>query len=437
MKMKLKTTMAIVSIFILLAVTSVQAQEVSFRPTYDRIDTLRSDMFNIIAKASQMPMTTSDSKANIETAQRRIETASDAELAEIYKLVGPYVHKISTLLDDYEANLMELQETLYGKSSSPAFPEAAYPTGNLAATWGGWFETDESSYPSGDSSAPNMLFSIACTRGLGKPQTDRVLYQLRFERKQEILLAELVKDVLGRLCEQEFNIAGVGGDFSLACIVSDVAYHLLRPVEEFPAICDDNIDSAEIEGSYERLGHLHGDLTTTQAMIDDVDSDLAAYVFALSTHDTNIFNALDGSLTAVASSLSAAETAILNTLNTHHTDIVNILNQNHDFFLRSSIERALRREMGNGNSTPTSVTYRIASLYLPEVNGGNLEKVRDVVADAIVSIGASGESTNGASSLLSQGDSAFTKGSYKEAWDLYADAYIKALICRRSDRACR
>jgi hypothetical protein len=437
MKKQLTFKVVIATTFLAVSVMQVQAQEVSFRPTHDRVDTLREDMLNITAKSHMIPMMPSASTAAIEDAQWRIDNVSDEQLFEIYKSVGPYVHQLSNLLDQYEADLVELDRIIFEKSTSPPFPEAAYPTGDLKATYGGLFDP-ELVWQSGGSgmSAVNFLFSVACTKA-GQPQTDRVLYQLRFNAKQAILVAELLKDVLGRLCDQEFNIAGVGGDLSLACIVSDLIYHAARPLDEFPEICDDNIDSAEIEGSYERLGHLHDDLGTMQAKIDDIDGDLTAHASALSTHDTNIFNALNGSLTAVTSSLDATETAILNSLSTHHTDIESILNQNNEFFLRSFIERALRREIGNGHSTPSSVNYRIASLYLPEAYGGNLGEVREVVAAAIDAVIASGEDVDGAAAILSQGDAASSDGHFKEAWDFYADAYAEAVMCRKSKKGCR
>ena len=128
---------------------------------------------------------------------------------------------------------------------------------------------------------------------------------------------------------------------------------------------------------------------------------------------------------------------ILNSLSTHHTDIESILNQNYEFFLRSFIERALRREIGNGHSTPSSVNYRIASLYLPEAYGGNLGEVRELVAAAIDAVIASGEDVDGAPSILAQGDAASSDGHFKEAWDFYADAYAEAVMCRKSKKGCR
>ena len=439
MKKQIFVMLIVASVLALIAPHPVEAQEVSFRATYERIDTLRRDLHNITTKTQQLPAASSGSKAKIGAANLRIESATDAELAKVYELAGPYIHQLSEVLNRYEVSLRELEGLLAGKSSSPTFPLAAYPTGPLAATYSGIFDTNES-LPGGTGSSQSSVsnaFSVVCATLTGNPVTNRVAYQTRFELKQALLLAELIKDILGRLCDQEIYGAGIGGDLSLVCIVSDLVYHFLRPLEEFPAICDALIDSAEIEGSYDRLGHFHMNMETAQASITNIDGDLVVHNTALTTHDTNIFNELNGSLAAVSAQLNTTETLILNTMSTHDMDIENILSQNRDFRLRTFIERALRRELGNGKSTPTSVNYRLATLYLPETFGGNLEEVRDVVASAIASIGAAGEGTNDASDLLADGNSAFADGEYKEAWDRYADAYVEAIICPQNNRACR
>lgn len=87
------------------------------------------------------------------------------------------------------------------------------------------------------------------------------------------ILLESAKGIwfaLSRECEEVI----LGHNTSLACIPSDlvlVAMEFLlgaaEGVVEHIAACDDAVDAAEIEGTYERAGHIHSDLETHDAQI--------------------------------------------------------------------------------------------------------------------------------------------------------------------------
>jgi hypothetical protein len=81
-------------------------------------------------------------------------------------------------------------------------------------------------------------------------------------------------DGISRACKQTVIIAGVGGNFSLACIPIDIVFAVLETVvaevkwgyqftqQEYDKIsaCDKSIETAEIAGGYNRLSHIHGDV---------------------------------------------------------------------------------------------------------------------------------------------------------------------------------
>jgi len=182
------------------------------------------------------------------------------------------------------------------------------------------------------------------------------------------------------------------------------------------------------------FNELDGNLVTITGTID---SSTAAILGSVQAHDTKSKANLADHDTLIKNNLDLHDTNIKNLLTKHHADIQSILSANREFFLQTFIERALLREQGNGASSPPSVIYRIATLYLPEQFGGNLGKVREIVVTAINSIGDSGEQTNDALDLLTQGDQAAAGNLFKDAWDFYSAAYTEALNCPNSDRACR
>lgn len=81
--------------------------------------------------------------------------------------------------------------------------------------------------------------------------------------------AKVIWSGLSRACGETIVILGEGGNVELACIPADIVLFaaelvvgLAEGIVEHIAFCDGAVDSAEIEGSYERLGHLHTDWTS-------------------------------------------------------------------------------------------------------------------------------------------------------------------------------
>jgi hypothetical protein len=140
---------------------------------------------------------------------------------------------------------------------------------------------------------------------------------------------ETAKEVFAgvdRVCKEVIVILGEGGNASLACIPADIvlaiaefAVGAAETVVEHIKFCDDAVDAAEIEGSYERAGHIHSDLQTHDADIS----------LQLTTHDTNIANRLATHDANIMNLLAIHDTNITNRLATHDADIKALLTQ-HD-----------------------------------------------------------------------------------------------------------
>ena len=78
-------------------------------------------------------------------------------------------------------------------------------------------------------------------------------------------IAEAIADGLRRACDQ--LVCGFNG--AAACIISDGIWLGVKFVFEQRVFCIADIDSAEIEGSYERTEHIHADLALARAEIAD------------------------------------------------------------------------------------------------------------------------------------------------------------------------
>lgn len=117
-------------------------------------------------------------------------------------------------------------------------------------------------------------------------------------------------------------IGAVGNPQNAGCIITDTVLFVAQAVVttaeavvDHIAFCDGAVDSAEIEGAYERAGHIHDDVAAHDT---NIDGDLAA-------HDTNI----DGDLVAhdanIDADLVAHDANIDADLITHDTDIKALL----------------------------------------------------------------------------------------------------------------
>jgi len=147
-------------------------------------------------------------------------------------------------------------------------------------------------------------------------------------------IAQGIWSVADRGCGTVVVVAGFGGNPQNAlCIITDTALFVANAVVttaeavvEHIAFCDGAVDSAEIEGAYDRTGHIHTDLSNHDANIDgdlvahdaNIDGDLVA-------HDANI----DGDLAAhdanIDGDLAAHDANIDADLITHDGDIKALL----------------------------------------------------------------------------------------------------------------
>ena len=85
---------------------------------------------------------------------------------------------------------------------------------------------------------------------------------------------------------------------------------------------------------------------------------------------------------------------------------------------------ALRMQIEADLAEPDS--HHVALFQLPAAQDGYLELTREIVVDTIARMQAAGQSVGNAARHLASGDAAADAGSYKRAYDWYANAYRAA-----------
>jgi hypothetical protein len=100
---------------------------------------------------------------------------------------------------------------------------------------------------------------------------DRLDTEDFFAARMVYKVAQGVWSAASRGCDQVFTTPLGVYNTSTLCIIVDTAFFVAQVVFDELENCDNDIDSAEIEGTYERTAHIHGDLETVDGKIEVVD----------------------------------------------------------------------------------------------------------------------------------------------------------------------
>src|SRR5207244_658001 len=100
---------------------------------------------------------------------------------------------------------------------------------------------------------------------------------------------------------------GEGGNTSLVCIIVDTVLTAAEAIYEGVTFCENDIDSAEINGSYRRLDHIHSDLQSLQG---SSDSSQTAIVNNNNSNKSDIVNADNCGLARVTAALETLQIAM-------------------------------------------------------------------------------------------------------------------------------
>ncbi len=129
---------------------------------------------------------------------------------------------------------------------------------------------------------PNYFVDAACP--FGERNNDLTV----FISEQALFTAETVREGASRVCDEVI----AGFNTSLACLVTDAIYIVAKEVHNVLTFCDATVDSAEIEGCFERAADnfalnelIRGDLIQHDV---DIKTLIGGFNDALAQHDADI-----------------------------------------------------------------------------------------------------------------------------------------------------
>ncbi|MBI1764025.1 MAG: hypothetical protein HYR56_21580 [Acidobacteria bacterium] len=217
--------------------------------------------------------------------------------------------------------------------------------------------------------------------------------EVEFSIGLTLAIAEGVREIAKDFCDQITEILGGGGNFSVACIVTEIIYFALKFADYPIKACHDDTNLVAADVLLERMRYLH----------DQLDYSIAndnANKAKLSTQLTN------------------AENHIVTNDNNNKAALSSQLNSFQTLTTRMSLEANLAED-------PTN--YAGAGLFeLPASRGGYLEVARQVLIDtynAHLAAAGAGVTIYNPSAELSLGATLTAQGKYRDAYYYYRKAY--------------
>ena len=142
-------------------------------------------------------------------------------------------------------------------------------------------------------------------------------------------IADDVRELAGRACDETIVAIGVGGNTALICLISDAVWVVAKTVFWQIQFWSSDVDGAEIEGTYDRVGHLHTDIESLQSSItahnSNIDGDLIAHNANIDAdivaHNLNIQNRINSHDANIDADLVAHDA----NLDMHDSDIKGLM----------------------------------------------------------------------------------------------------------------
>lgn len=152
-------------------------------------------------------------------------------------------------------------------------------------------------------------------------------------------------------CQQMVVILGEGANTAAVCIPFAIAVDVAAIPYELADFCGGEEDSALLQGSYDRLEHIHNDLGDAQtAIINNANSNTTTIINNDNTNATNIVNNDNTNTTNIIANDNSNRTMIITNDNTNTTNIVNNDNANKELIINEL--RALGCEIVRLLNTP-------------------------------------------------------------------------------------
>ncbi|NVJ67505.1 MAG: hypothetical protein HWE16_13540 [Gammaproteobacteria bacterium] len=144
-----------------------------------------------------------------------------------------------------------------------------------------------------------------------------------FASEQALFVAETVREVASRACEQVAVAAGFGGNTSAACLISDAVYIAAKEAHNILSFCDAEVDEAQLETTFLRTEDL---FNLGHEISDELAAHDSAIASLLGTHDSDIKDAINQHDIDIKSDIFQHDSDLKAALSQHDTEVKELLN---------------------------------------------------------------------------------------------------------------
>ena len=213
-----------------------------------------------------------------------------------------------------------------------------------------------------------------------------------------------------------------GVNTSLACIPFAIAARYRKRIVQHGDVLRREVTANQIDANFNRLDHLHNDLSDAiTTIVNNSNTNTASVISNATVNTTTIVNNDNANTTAIISNANtntdddrandnANTAAIIANATAHQNELRSLI-------LRRQIEADLA--MADGSAV-------VALFETPNANGGYLNLVMAIVTETIADVLAAGGSVSNAQSALSDANAKKAAGDFKTAYGLYRKAYKAA-----------
>lgn len=221
-------------------------------------------------------------------------------------------------------------------------------------------------------------------------------------------IAKGIWSVADRGCEETVVALGEGGNVALVCIVTDTVLFVAEAAFNGVQFCENDIDSAEINGSYRRLDHIHTDLENDTSDIENNDN----------VNTVSIINNDNSNKDTIVANDNNNRALIITNDNANRTQIITNDNNNRDLIISNELRLSIELSLSAQGSP-------LALFELPSPSG-YLGLVGSIVRQSIDAEKANNQNVFQAERFYAQAVVQVGQGAFKDAFKSYQQAYREA-----------
>jgi hypothetical protein len=281
----------------------VAAQDTANTPPRVDYETYRAELLRFLDMFEEVAVHFRDGyrREQLALARRMLERVKPEDFAQAFPEGGPEISPLLQATEDLRSALSAARQP-----TAPEVPGPSLPT------------------------LPDRPPILGACNGIAHDSTTSFAL-LIVQQAAEVLLS-----ASGRVCDQVAVVAGFGANTSAVCLPLEIALTAAKIPFELASFCGGEEDSSFLEGTFDRVQHLHGDLQTEAASIrSNDDTNTNTVVNNDNANRDTIVNNDNSNTSTVMSNDNSNRVQIINNDNANTGTVINNDNSNRNLIVNN------------------------------------------------------------------------------------------------------